>query len=104
MQSAAYPVYERGSVIELCVDGIFRIDHLGSKCFVNYFSYDRDPSINHNMIFRVPVLRIKWDTDALLRHRGILGAWLENGGLRDCANALEWPSVPPPGFADGSKH
>lgn len=69
------PLIERGAVPETYVNGIIRIDDLGTSCHVNYFHLERDPEINAGAMFRTPCARLIWTTDDLLKVCGFMVEW-----------------------------
>lgn len=74
-----FPVIECGALPEFCVDGIFRIDAVGSMVHIYYFQFAKDPHINGGEIYRAPVLKHIRARDTLIANAGSVREWLESG-------------------------
>lgn len=75
MPYSLLPIIERGAIPEIYVNGIIRVDDLGTSSHVNYFHLERDPEINGGAMFRTPCARLIWTTDDLLKTAGYMDVW-----------------------------
>jgi len=77
MSRTDIPVVERASVIEVFVNGIYRIDNLGPTFNVNYYVLQKDTC--NGQLMRVPNLSITWAKEDFIAVAGIVREWLAGG-------------------------